>query len=74
MAGSSAVSELLRANLENVTVPDSYELLREKLMNIKPTREPPTIKESPENSRPVGSDESGSVANSPTIEVEGDRG
>jgi len=51
MAVSSDLSELLRATLEKVAAPDSYNSLREKLINIKPTREPPIIKESPENIR-----------------------
>ena len=53
MAISSALADLLRENLDKVQAPDSYDSLHEKLKTIRPTREPPIIKESPENSYPL---------------------
>lgn len=47
MAISSALSALLRTNLDKVEVPQGYKSLRSKLKDIKPTREPPAVKESP---------------------------
>ncbi len=52
---SSPLGELLRDNLAQVQQPKNYELLRSKLASIKPNREPPKIKESPENMRQTGS-------------------
>jgi hypothetical protein len=53
MAISSALSELLRTNLDKVEVPQGYESFRSKLQNIQTTREPPAVKESPENTRRI---------------------
>ena len=51
MARSSAIADLLRAGLEKVETPKNYGSLRDKLMDIKPTSQPPIIRESPENKR-----------------------
>jgi hypothetical protein len=55
MAASGKLVDLLRSNLETVEQPANYQKLRQKLSAIKPTRQPPTIKESPENVREIGS-------------------
>jgi hypothetical protein len=57
MRNSRALSELLQTGLKEVPAsPDSVSL-RERLLNIKPTREPPKIKESPENIQPIESED-----------------
>ncbi len=53
MAASSNLVKLLKANLSSVPAPDNYERLRDRLMNIQPRRQAPTIKESPENARRI---------------------
>jgi hypothetical protein len=57
MAASGNLVKLLKSNLSNVPAPDNYGKLRDKLMNIQPSREAPTIKESPENARRFGTSE-----------------
>ena len=49
MASYDTLGELLGATLENVKPPENYHSLRERLISIRPSREPPKIKESPEN-------------------------
>jgi hypothetical protein len=58
MAASGKLVDLLRSNLDSVAVPSGYKDLRDRLANNKPSRPTPTIKESPENVRPIGSFES----------------
>lgn len=53
MADHNDLAGLLRTNLDTVPVPDDYELLRQRLISIRPHRDPPTIKESPENRYPL---------------------
>ena len=60
MAASGKLVDLLRSNLDTVSVPPSYQGLRDKLSNNKPSRPTPTIKESPENVRPIDTFESDS--------------
>ena len=50
---SSPLGKLLSKNLAEVQPPsrENYELLRTKLASVQPNREPPKIKESPENMR-----------------------
>jgi hypothetical protein len=55
MAASEKLVDLLRSNLKTVDEPASYQKLRQKLSAIKPNRQAPTIKESPENAREIGS-------------------
>jgi hypothetical protein len=50
------LADLLLKNLESMPKPEGYEKLRDMLSKNKPTREPPIIKESPENSRRDGTD------------------
>jgi hypothetical protein len=58
MAASGKLVDLLRSNLELVTEPSSYHKLRGKLSTIKPVRQAPSIKESPENTRKISGSES----------------
>lgn len=51
MAVDDTLARLLRETLERVAPPKGYETLRQKLVNNRPTRDPPTIRESPENTR-----------------------
>lgn len=50
MSGDT-LADLLRENLKDVTPPEGYEELRNRLAAMKPTRRPPTVKVSPENFR-----------------------
>jgi len=58
MAASTGLLELLRANvakeLAKELVPEKYESLRKGLERIRLTREPPSVKESSENTRKLG--------------------
>ncbi len=55
MAASGKLVDLLRSNLSTVEQPASYQKLRQKLSAIKPNRQAPTIKESPENTHEIDS-------------------
>jgi hypothetical protein len=57
MAVSKALTDLLEENLRKVQEPSSYALLRKKLMKSRPTYTASPIKQSPENSRKIDSDE-----------------
>jgi hypothetical protein len=50
MAVSPALTEFLQENLNKVTAPSSYDSLRQKLMESKPTHKASAIEQSPENS------------------------
>jgi len=50
----SVLGELLSANLARVEKPENYDSLRSRLASIKLNRDPPKIKESPENMRQIG--------------------
>ena len=63
MAKHNDLAGLLRTNLNSVPVPSGYELFRQKLISIRPDRDPPTIKESPENRYPL-----------PTVETQDNAG
>lgn len=54
MALSSKLVRLLKRNMREVPVPEEYAKLRERLLQIQPSRRAPKIKESPENVRRVG--------------------
>jgi hypothetical protein len=49
MGASGKLVDLLRSNLESVQKPPGYQKLRDKLSAIKPSRQLPSVKESPEN-------------------------
>jgi hypothetical protein len=51
MSGPTTLADLLRDNLKDITPPEGYIELRERLAAMKPTRRPPTVKVSPENIR-----------------------
>jgi hypothetical protein len=53
MGVSKEIADLLRANLALVQRPEGYDAFREMLIRMKPNRMPPSIKESPENRRPL---------------------
>jgi hypothetical protein len=53
--GSKAFVDLVRANLKGIPVPSGYDSFRQKLIQINPGRKRPSIEESPENTRDVGS-------------------
>jgi hypothetical protein len=57
MAVSKALTDLLEENLAKVQEPSSYASLRRKLMESRPTSTASPIKQSPENSRKIESDE-----------------
>jgi hypothetical protein len=57
MAVSRELTNFLQNNLSKVTVPSSYDSLLEKLMNTRPARTPPAIKQSPENSLRIDNSE-----------------
>jgi hypothetical protein len=40
---------LLQSNLSTVPKPSDYESFRQQLIKMRPDREPPMVKESPEN-------------------------
>jgi hypothetical protein len=53
MIQSSSLAQLLRETLDKVTPPEGYAALRDRLVQIRPTGAPPTIRESPENTRDI---------------------
>jgi hypothetical protein len=53
MRDPAALVKLLQARLDKCQRPDNYDSLFEKLINNRPTLEPPTVKESPENLEPI---------------------
>jgi len=55
MGATSKLVELLQSNLKRVPEPPNYLELRQRLAALKPSRHVPSIKESPENTRVVGS-------------------
>jgi transcription elongation factor len=54
MAVSSAFVDSLRAALKKVPAPRQYDEFVKRLNDIKPAREAPAIKSSPENNRRIG--------------------
>jgi hypothetical protein len=50
-------ADMLRAVLDQLPVPEGYDTLRETLRRIQPERDPPKIRQSPENTAPIGSGE-----------------
>ncbi len=56
MTESISLAQLLRESLDKVTPPRGYEALRARLVNSRPSRELPTVKESPENLLPISND------------------
>jgi hypothetical protein len=57
MRNSRALSELLETRLQELPASPNSVSLRERLLNIKLTREPPKIKESPENIKSIESED-----------------
>jgi hypothetical protein len=51
MKSPTTLAELLRDNLKDITPPEGYKELRDRLAATKPTRRPPTANVSPENIR-----------------------
>jgi hypothetical protein len=64
MGISKGLAESLRADLDLMQRPKGYESFAEALSNIKPNRAPPSIKEAPENLRPLSKVE-GATSESP---------
>ena len=61
MGVSKALADLLQANLKSIQRPAASDALWDKLISIKPDRPPPSIKESPENLRPLDGDKTVSI-------------
>jgi len=57
MAISRELASLLQDNLDKVDEPPGYAALRKKLMESRPKRTAPAIKQSPENSLKIESSE-----------------
>jgi hypothetical protein len=51
MTGPTTLADLLRDNLKDITPPEGYTELKDRLAAMKPTRRPRTVKVSPENIR-----------------------
>ena len=54
---TKALVDLLDENLRKLDKPKDYQLIRQQMMSIRTNREPPSIKQSPENSRRWTDDE-----------------
>jgi hypothetical protein len=52
---AKSLADLLQESLDKVEPPKTYETLREKLKSSQPSRQPPVVKQSPENIRRVWS-------------------
>jgi hypothetical protein len=53
MAAAPRYAEMLRAVLDQLPVPEGYNMLRDTLSRIQPERAPPKIRQSPENTAPI---------------------
>jgi hypothetical protein len=53
MAAAPIHVEMLRAILDQLPVPEGYDTLRDTLSRIQPERDPPKIRQSPENTAPI---------------------
>jgi hypothetical protein len=54
---TKALVDLLDANLDRLNEPKDYQSIRQKMKSIRTNRKPPSIKQSPENSRRWTDDE-----------------
>jgi len=55
---NDSLADFLQQSLEKIEPPKTYDALREKLRNIQTNRQPPVVKQSPENERRVWRSES----------------
>jgi hypothetical protein len=53
MAAAPVHADMLRAVLDKLPIPEGYAKLRDTLRRIQPDRDPPKIRQSPENTAPI---------------------